>query len=99
MEWKLAEAKQQFSEVVRRAATEPQVILNRDRPVAVLVAADGFADYVAWQKSRARGTMAAALDDLVQICREEEWQYEAPPRVDRPNPLAPATRKRKTRAR
>lgn len=102
MEWKVAEAKQQFSEVVRRAATEPQFILNRDRPVAVLVAAADFGEYLEWKQSRGRASMASAIDDLVAICREDEWTYEAPPRGDRPNPLVPSTppkKRKKPRAR
>lgn len=100
MEWKLAEAKQQFSEVVRRAASEPQVIFNRDRPVAVLVAVADFDEYQEWKRSKTRGTMAQAIDDLVEICREEEWTYEAPPRFNRPNPLiAPLPKRKKKRAR
>lgn len=99
MEWKLAEAKQQFSEVVRRAEEEPQVILNRDRRVAVLVTAAEFEDYLRWKESRRKGSFADAIDELVSICREEEATYEAPPRFDRPNPLAPPTKGRKKRAR
>src|SRR5258706_14771766 len=100
MNWKLAEAKQQFSEVVRLAANEPQVIRNRDRPVAVLVAAEGFSEYLDWKKARSGG-IGRAFDDLAQICREDGVAYEPPPRVDRPNPLAPrkAHARKKTRAR
>jgi hypothetical protein len=37
MTWNIAQAKQQFSEVVRLSAQEPQAIYNRDKPVAVLI--------------------------------------------------------------
>ena len=37
MTWNIASAKQQFSEVVRLTAQEPQAIYNRDKPVAVMV--------------------------------------------------------------
>ena len=97
MEWKLAQAKQQFSEVVRAAEREPQIILNRDRRVAVLVTAAEFDDYLAWKSSRAKGSFADAIDELVSICREEGATYDAPPRADRPNPLAPPKRKKRAR--
>ena len=38
MAWKVAEAKQRLSEVLRCAAREPQTIYSRSRPVAVVVA-------------------------------------------------------------
>jgi hypothetical protein len=37
MAWKIGEAKQHFSEVVRLAEKSPQVIKNRDRVVAVVM--------------------------------------------------------------
>ena len=37
MAWKIGEAKQHFSEVVRLAEKSPQVIKNRDRVVAVMM--------------------------------------------------------------
>jgi prevent-host-death family protein len=45
MTWHITSAKQQFSEVVRLAAQEPQAIYNRDRPVAVLISANEFEGY------------------------------------------------------
>jgi hypothetical protein len=38
--WKVGEAKQQFSEVLRRSETEPQLIYHRRRLVAAVVAVD-----------------------------------------------------------
>ena len=93
MEWKLAEAKQRFSEVVRRAAEEPQVILNRDRRVAVIIAAEGLDEYLEWQASRRGGTLSDALTELTEICREEGLEYHAALRLDRPNPLDPGARR------
>ena len=92
MEWKLAEAKQQFSEVVRRAADEPQTILNRDRRVAAVISADSLDEYLAWRASRKNGTLRESLSELSSICREEELAYEAPKRIDRRNALAPTSR-------
>jgi antitoxin (DNA-binding transcriptional repressor) of toxin-antitoxin stability system len=36
--WKVGEAKQQFSEVLRRSEAEPQLIYRRHRLVAAVVA-------------------------------------------------------------
>jgi Phd_YefM. len=39
-EWNVGEAKQQFSEVLRRSASEPQMIYRRNQLVAAVVAVD-----------------------------------------------------------
>jgi len=49
MPWNIAQAKQQFSEVVRLTALEPQAIYNRDKPVAILVSPDEFAQFSKWR--------------------------------------------------
>lgn len=101
MSWKIGEAKQQLSEVVHRAASEPQVITNRDRVVAAVVGASEFEQFLKWKSSRATGSLAEALREARQICAEDEYSLVVPPRVDRDNPLlkkpaprAPARHKR-----
>jgi len=37
MNWSVADAKQQLSEVLRRAATRPQTITKRARDIAVVI--------------------------------------------------------------
>lgn len=93
MPWKIAQAKQHLSDVIRRAAREPQVILNRDRPVAAIIAAEDLADYTAWKKGRTRKTLAEHLEEMRRICEEENYVFEPPPRFDRPNPFVPAPRR------
>jgi len=90
MNWSIAEAKQRFSEVVRRAAEEPQLIYNRDRLVAVIVQPEAFRGYEAWREERERRTVGDAFAELRAICAEEEYELQPPPREDRPNPLAEA---------
>lgn len=97
MEWKLAEAKQQFSEVVRQAAAEPQVIFNRDRRVAAVISADGLDEYLEWRETRKSGSLRESLAELSSICSEEALAYDAPARVDRPNPLDPQGGRRASR--
>ena len=97
MEWKLAEAKQQFSEVVRQAAAEPQVIFNRDRRVAAVISAEGLDEYLEWRETRTTGSLKDSLAELASICAEEGLEYEAPKRVDRDNPLDPRGGRRASR--
>lgn len=88
--WNIAEAKQKLSDVVRRAASEPQPIFNRGREVAVLVDADTFRAFQAWREREARRSFAGAFAELRQICADENYELTAPIRLDRTNPFADA---------
>ena len=48
MSWNIAQAKQRFSEVVRQAAEEPQLIYNRDHLVAAVIDAEDFEAFKQW---------------------------------------------------
>lgn len=85
--WKIGQAKQRFSEVVREASEEPQRIYKRDRLVAAVVDADDLEEFLQWKRTRGRRTIAEAFDELRRI-RGDEPPFEAPPRIDRPNPFA-----------
>ena len=88
MSWKIALAKQQFSEVVRLSAEEPQAIYNRDKCVAVMVSAAQFEAFRQWQQasnsvglpeqfSRIRSLLSQAGVDGIDL----------PARSGRPNSL------------
>jgi hypothetical protein len=84
--WKVGQAKQQFSEVLRRAEKEPQLIQNRERLVAAVLGPADTAEFLAWRERR-RASLAEALGDARRICTEEGYALEVGPRADRPNPL------------
>jgi hypothetical protein len=86
MVWKIGSAKQQFSEVLRRAEEEPQLIHNRDRLVASVLGAEDTKAFIAWRKQK-NGALAASLRQARQICEDEGYAFELPRRVDRPNPI------------
>jgi prevent-host-death family protein len=87
MDWKVAEAKQRFSDVVRRAAKEPQLIYNRDRLVAAVIDAESFDDFKAWQKQSSQSSLANAFDELRRVAKEERYRLAVPRRKDRRNAL------------
>ena len=87
MNWKIGQAKQRFSEVVREASEEPQWIYKRDRLVAAVVDAEGLDEFLQWKRGRNRRSLAEAFDELRRV-RGDEAPIEAPPRMDRPNPFA-----------
>ena len=79
MTWNIASAKQQFSEVVRLTAEEPQAIYNRDKPVAVIISA---------QDERDRPSLAQQFDEIRALLAAEGLDgIELPPRTTRPNPM------------
>lgn len=91
MNWNIAQAKQRFSEVVKQAATEPQLILNRNQTVAAVVSAEDFAAFEAWRKLQSiPRTLAEEFSELRQLMQEEGFDdgLELPPREDRPNAFA-----------
>lgn len=77
MSWKIGEAKQRFSEVVRRASHAPQVIQNRDRVVAVVISPEQAAAL------GRRRTMRQALAELRAIAAKTGYEPEVPPRTTR----------------
>lgn len=86
MNWKLAQAKQQLSKVVRLAQREPQILQNRDEPVAAVVSAEEFERFREWQR-RSGKTLASVFEELRQIAQDESWELEVLPRANRSNPL------------
>ena len=84
MQWKVADAKQKLSEVIRRASDSPQWIFSRDRPVAVLVSPEAFEE-LSELKSKQRGALGEAFAELRKICDEEDYVLEVPVRRDRAN--------------
>ena len=88
MIWNIANAKQQFSEVVRLTAEEPQAIFNRDKPVAVVVSADEFEEFRKWREQRQKPTMTALFAEIREILSAEgDDGIEIAPRTTRYNPM------------
>jgi len=90
MEWKIAEAKQKFSELVKAAEDEPQWIYNRDTLVAAMVSAETLKELLDWRHQRQERTVGEAVEELRRICEEEDYTLEIPPRQERPNPFPDA---------
>ena len=71
--WNVGEAKQQFSEVLRRSESEPQLIYRRNQLIAAVVAVD---------ETKARTlpknkTLADRLAEVREIFRQENYRLPA----------------------
>ncbi len=85
MVWKVAQAKQRFSEVLRASSLEPQIIARREQPVAALVSMKDFAEFSRWREQQAQGNLGEAFAELREICLEEGYRLPLSKRADRPN--------------
>jgi len=97
MHWKIAEAKQELSRVVRAAATEPQWIQNRDVVVALVIGAKDGEAFLQWKKQSEAETLAAALSEVGVLASSEDYVLDVPARADRDNALAPSPSSRPRR--
>ena len=87
MPWNIAQAKQHFSEVVKQATTEPQLIYNRNQPVAALISADDYAAFEEWRRTPTKPrTLAEEFAEFRQILEEEGCEeLPKPPQTMRTN--------------
>lgn len=81
--WHIGEAKQRFSEVVRKSAKEPQKIYNRDRLVAAVVSAELLEEIERLQRDRAARSLGEELSEIREIFHEEGYELEVGERRDR----------------
>jgi hypothetical protein len=90
MSWNIAQAKQQFSELVRLSAQEPQAIYKHDTQVATMVNAQLFEEFQAWQLARQTPSLAAQFAYARQALAEqgEEGFQTSDRNKQRPDPFA-----------
>ncbi|ADE55682.1 type II toxin-antitoxin system Phd/YefM family antitoxin [Coraliomargarita akajimensis] len=84
--WKISEAKARLSEVVSSCVEEPQVLYNREKPVAALIDMEEYEQFLEYKKSQRKKTMAEWLEELDEIKKQEPGDFELPPRTSRPIP-------------
>jgi hypothetical protein len=85
MNWKIAEAKQRFSELILSTLKEPQLIYNCDHLVAVVIEPKSYAEFLAWRERQSPTSIAEALQELQKLCLEEDYTLTILPRQDRSN--------------
>jgi len=85
MDWKVGQAKQHFSELLHKAEAEPQVIYNRDHPVAVVISATSYQEYSEWRSRSSSKSLEERFTHLRQILAEEERPLDLPKRQNRSN--------------
>ncbi|MBK1630971.1 hypothetical protein CKO31_09500 [Thiohalocapsa halophila] len=90
MSWNIADAKQRFSELIKQAVAEPQLIYNRKRLVAAVIDAEDYQAFKAWSEQRAARTLADEMAELRALMQEEDYALTPPPRSTRPSAFTAA---------
>ena len=67
--WNATDAKQRFAELIASVVKEPQALYRRGKPVSVMISYEDFTRSHLLQQKR---TTAAWLQELREICREED---------------------------
>ncbi len=89
MTWKIAQAKQNLSQVIRAAAKEPQYIFNRNQPVAAVIGSETLALFEVWRREQEqRQPLSESFSELRALCTEEEYEFPEITRENRSNPFA-----------
>ncbi|AUT04131.1 prevent-host-death protein [Nostoc sp. CENA543] len=88
MNWKIEQAQQQLSQLIQDAIAEPQLIYNQDQLVAAVIEPELFQEFLKWKHQHHQNSLADTFAELRQICIEEDYSLEVPPREDRFNPLS-----------
>ena len=83
MNWNIAKAKKSFSQVIRKAIKEPQIIYNRDKIVAAIINPKEYKEYMAYRKTMENDSLDSAFDELRDICAEENYSIIIPARSNR----------------
>ncbi len=80
-EWNVGEAKQQFSEVLRRSETAPQLIYRRNRLIAAVVAVDEASA----EAITRRRTIGERFQEARELFRSENYRLPEVRRRSRPD--------------
>ncbi len=91
MNWTIEQATLHFSELLKAAQHEPQTVCHQHQLVAAIIDAPTFEH---WRKQANQPSLASAFEELRQICREENYELELPPRQDRQNAFLGVTDER-----
>ncbi len=83
MDWNVAQAKQHLSEVIREAAHTPQLIYNRNRPVAAVIAAEELANYETWKKTQTETVQKTIAEEFAELRRLAAGHPDPIPEPDR----------------
>jgi hypothetical protein len=95
MDWKVARAKQSFSDVLRKAVQEPQIIRNRERIVGAVIGEADVASFLRWRADHGKPALIEALRVAQKIAADEGGELVVPARKNRPDQMEGKPRARR----
>jgi hypothetical protein len=87
MKWTLEEAEKQLPSIINATSLEPQLIYTQEELVAAIVDPELFEEFLNWRQKTAKTSLSQVFKELQQLCTEENYTLEIPPRSDRDNPF------------
>ncbi|MGD1930204.1 MAG: type II toxin-antitoxin system prevent-host-death family antitoxin [Leptolyngbyaceae cyanobacterium] len=87
MTWNIDEAQQRFPELLDAAVQNPQVIYQHNHPVAAVIRADLWQEFLSWKAQQQPQSLAQTFAEMRQLCTEEDYTFELSPRSDRPQSI------------
>ena len=75
MVWTIEEAQQKLTELIDAANVEPQIIYEQEKPVAAIVEAELFKEFLTWHQQRQKLSLDEAFAELRQLCRQENYSF------------------------
>ncbi|MCL2882298.1 MAG: type II toxin-antitoxin system Phd/YefM family antitoxin [Coriobacteriia bacterium] len=78
--WQLQEAKNKFSEVVRRAQKEPQVVTVHGEPTVAVISYDKYREVVRPPKMSFLELMATCPPGAEELEKYMDYEFDATPR-------------------
>jgi len=79
--WNATDAKRNFSQLLRAAEVQPQLVVRRGKPLGVVM---GYQQFVRMEAQQSTNTVAGWRDQLEKI-RDVEADLTTPERRDRPD--------------
>jgi len=88
MKWTIEDVQNRLTQIIDATTQEPQFIYTQDKLLVAIVDPKLFQEFLKWQQQMTKSPLAQAFSELKQLCIEENYTLEIPPRSDRPNPFS-----------
>ncbi len=85
--WKLDDAQNHFGEIFRLCVQEPQIVCDKNAPIAAIIDFSFFKKLTDSQLYQKAPSISELLEELDKIKAEEAVEIEIPSRHDRPNAM------------
>jgi len=88
--WKISEAKAKLTALLTSCIKEPQIICNREKPVAAVINLKLFEELMQIKKEERRPSIAKLIEELRSIQEIETGEIVISDRKNRSNPMETA---------